>query len=305
MSAAQATSTGGTTRRPNTAAAVQPPPRLEGRQEAVVLLGKGGYGTTPQEELDRMAAAVRASGRYAPVETAFVDQGTPALPQALQRCVDGGARRILVAPVFVPMDRSLRIWLPHVLRRWLRRRRVSEVELVLAKPLGDRPSLGAAVLETLAAADGARGLSQGVPGDYGNPGWSVIPPYRYQAFFCTGPRCTTRGAGDLQQQLRDRLMERGLASGADKVHVIRTGCLYPCNLGPAMVVYPEGVWYCALTPRAIDRIVSEHFADGQVVQAYTRRPGRRRHTRPEPADPCDPVEDDPPEARRRATAPSP
>ncbi|MGH2371018.1 MAG: CbiX/SirB N-terminal domain-containing protein, partial [Chloroflexota bacterium] len=95
MSAAQATSTGRTTRRPNTAAAVQPPPRLEGRQEAVVLLGKGGYGTTPQEELDHMAAAVRASGRYAPVETAFVDQGTPALPQALQRCVDGGARRIL------------------------------------------------------------------------------------------------------------------------------------------------------------------------------------------------------------------
>jgi (2Fe-2S) ferredoxin len=289
------------------------PATERGRRQAAILLGKGGYGSSPREELERMAAAVRASGRYSPVETAFVDLGTPALPAALQRCVDAGAERILVAAVFVPMDRSLRIWLPYILRRCRRRRqgphpgRVSgandpgrdehqgcAVEVVLAGAIGDRPGLGQAVLDLLAAGEGAPPLGAGTPGEYGNPGWSVIPPYRYQAFFCTGPRCTTRGAGDLLQHLRDRLAEHRLASGANRVHLVRTGCLYPCNLGPVMTVYPDGVWYCSITERAVERIVQEHFAGGQVVEAYTRRPGGRRQTRPAPAVPGDMVEDDPP-----------
>jgi (2Fe-2S) ferredoxin len=275
-------------------------------RQAVVLLGKGGYGTTPQEELDRMVAAVSASGRYAPVEGAFVDQGAPTVKQALQRCVDAGAERILVAPVFVPMDRSLHLWLPQILRRWLRRRPALNghaVEVILADSLGEQPALGQAVLASLdaAASHGGRETIQPDLGlEYANPGWSSIPSHKYHALVCTGPRCNTRGALDLFQQLRDRLAERGLATGRGRVSSVRTGCLYPCNLGPVMVVYPEGAWYCGLTPHAIDRIVEEHFANGRVVARYTRRPGGGRHARPEPADPQDIVEDELPEVWRAA-----
>ncbi|HEV2125443.1 MAG TPA: (2Fe-2S) ferredoxin domain-containing protein [Chloroflexota bacterium] len=274
--------------------------------QAVVLLGKGGYGTTPQEELDRLVAAVRASGRYAPVEGAFIDQGAPTITAALQRCVDAGAERILVAPVFVPMDRSLHLWLPQILRRWLRRRpnrERQEVDVILADSLGDRPTLGQAALETVdaAAANGGRVDIQSDLGlEYANPGWSQIPAHSHHAFICTGPRCNTRGALDLYQHLRDRLAEHDLVSGRQRVSTVRSGCLYPCNLGPVMVVYPEGAWYCGLTPHAIDRIVEEHFANGRVVARYARKPGSGRYTRPEPADPDDIVEDDPPEIWRAA-----
>jgi len=60
-----------------------------------------------------------------------------------------------------------------------------------------------------------------------------------------------------------------------------------------MLVYPEGAWYCSLTEEAIDEIVAEHFVNGRVLARYTREPGRARQTRPVPALPTDPVEDDP------------
>ncbi len=101
---------------------VTDPDGTDGEQpDTVLLLGKGGYGDFAREELDRMVAAVRSTRRYHRVEGAFLDQGTPALWSTLQACADSGARRILVVPAFIPMDRSPRIWLPKVIRRWLRR----------------------------------------------------------------------------------------------------------------------------------------------------------------------------------------
>jgi (2Fe-2S) ferredoxin len=50
--------------------------------------------------------------------------------------------------------------------------------------------------------------------------------------------------------------------------VAQTGCLYPCNLGPVMVVYPEGVWYGTLDNNTVEQIVQEHFVAGQVVADF-------------------------------------
>jgi len=261
--------------------------------EGVVLIGKGGYGGQPAEELESMAAAVRRSGHYTPVETCFIDHGSPALPAALDRCVEGGARRILIVAAFVPMDRSLRVWLPQILQRWLKRRRGPDVEIVLSDSLGESPSAGQAVLDVLDTA-ARTDVRINAPADHGNPGWSVIPAAKQMVFFCGGPRCTTRGAGDLQHHLGNRLRTNGLNRREDdEVYVVRTGCLYPCNLGPVMLVYPEGTWYCSLTEESIDEIVAEHFVKGRVLTSYTREPGRARQTRPLPAQPTDSVEDDP------------
>ena len=52
--------------------------------------------------------------------------------------------------------------------------------------------------------------------------------------------------------------------------VAQSGCLYPCNHGPLMAAYPDGVWYGDLTEVTIDRIVQEHFVEGQVVVEYVR-----------------------------------
>jgi (2Fe-2S) ferredoxin len=217
-----------------------------------------------------------------------------------------------VAPTFAPMDRFLSVWLPQILRRWLRRRpQYRGVEVVYAEAIGKTDALGHAALETLGAA-AARGgcaeIREDLGLDYANPGFNVIPPYRYHAFVCTGPRCATRGALELYERVREAVARRGLtgrtggpngAGGREspsdprRVSVVRTGCLYPCNLGPMMVVYPDAAWYCALTPAMVERIADQHFVAGRVVEPYTRRPGPERHTRPAPAARGDIVEDAP------------
>ena len=242
--------------------------------DAVVLLGRGGYGDWPTLELQRMVDAVRATGRYPRVESAFVDTGTPHLPSVLEALLDDGARRIVVAPVFVPVDRSLREWLPKVLRRWMKKRHVDHAEIVLAPALGDHPALGDAVTRLLIHAEGGTDVRADAPErDRANP-WNEIPPHRYPVLVCEGPRCATLGSHELFDRLRERMVERGL-SGPDadldrRVLSARTSCLYPCNLGPMMVVHPDNSWYGALNERAVDQIVDQHLLHGEPVEAHLR-----------------------------------
>ena len=70
----------------------------------------------------------------------------------------------------------------------------------------------------------------------------------------------------------------------DRVLVAQTGCLYPCNLGPMMVVYPDGVWYGGLTADAIDQIVEEHFVGGQPVKEYSHYSEAKSQKSPNIAD---------------------
>jgi len=55
--------------------------------------------------------------------------------------------------------------------------------------------------------------------------------------------------------------------GLDReVRVIETGCLSPCDLGPIVVVYPEGIVYSHVTTGAAREIVSEHLVKGRPVK---------------------------------------
>jgi (2Fe-2S) ferredoxin len=241
--------------------------------DAVVLLGRGGYGDSPQRELDAMLAAVRATGRYAHVEGAYIDTGAPPLPKVLRALAECGAARILIAPVFVPVDRSLREWLPKIVRRALKKHHLDRVQVLLAPALGDHPALGDAVVHALADAERTPDVRQDAPRDVANQ-WLKPPPHRYHALVCEGPRCATLGSHELFVYLRERLLARGLAASENEagqgVLTLRTSCLYPCNLGPLMLVYPEECWYGALNERAIDQIVDQHFGEGRPVAAHRR-----------------------------------
>lgn len=76
----------------------------------------------------------------------------------------------------------------------------------------------------------------------------------------------------LRRELRERRLEDD-GAGAGRVLVAQAGCLYPCNLGPTMVVYPEGVWYGVSGPRAVERIVADHLVGGGVAGAYALATG--------------------------------
>ena len=100
--------------------------------------------------------------------------------------------------------------------------------------------------------------------------------YRHHVFFCTNQRepdasgvarpcCAAKNASSLRDYAKKKVKALGL-SGAGQVRVNNAGCLDRCEEGPCVVVYPEGVWYAAVTPALLERIVVEHLRDGRVVE---------------------------------------
>lgn len=53
--------------------------------------------------------------------------------------------------------------------------------------------------------------------------------------------------------------------GLRDIRVNMAGCLDRCEFGPAMVIYPEGVWYSPRTKADVDEILQAHVVEGQRV----------------------------------------
>lgn len=43
------------------------------------------------------------------------------------------------------------------------------------------------------------------------------------------------------------------------------GCLDQCELGPVIVIYPQGIWYGGVTPADVPRIITETIIAGRVL----------------------------------------
>ncbi len=105
------------------------------------------------------------------------------------------------------------------------------------------------------------------------------PPLFYDrhVFVCTNVRpeghprgcCKAKGS----EQLRDYMKARAKELGIQKMRVNSAGCLDRCELGPTMVIYPEGVWYAPKTNADIDEILQRHLIEGGRVGRLMLRPG--------------------------------
>jgi len=60
--------------------------------------------------------------------------------------------------------------------------------------------------------------------------------------------------------------------GLDDVRINTSGCLDRCELGPTIVIYPEGVWYRCRNTADIDEILTRHIRDGGRVGHLMLRP---------------------------------
>ncbi len=95
------------------------------------------------------------------------------------------------------------------------------------------------------------------------------PYFRKHIFCCTNKRpdghergcCIDRGGGSLRDYMKTRCKELGL----DDIRINASGCLDRCELGPCMVVYPEGIWYGCKTTQDVERVIQEHLIAGTPV----------------------------------------
>ncbi len=85
---------------------------------------------------------------------------------------------------------------------------------------------------------------------------------RTDVLICGGAACLSSHSHELKEKLVQSVGEKGLS---DEVNIVETGCMGPCELGPVMVVYPEGSFYIQLKEEDIERIVEEHLLKGRPV----------------------------------------
>ncbi len=92
------------------------------------------------------------------------------------------------------------------------------------------------------------------------------PLYRANVLVCTGTSCTASGSVSVLDALRGELARRGLEG---EVRAVETGCRGFCALGPVMIIYPEGIFYCQVQATDIEEIVEETLVKGRVVERLT------------------------------------
>jgi (2Fe-2S) ferredoxin len=104
------------------------------------------------------------------------------------------------------------------------------------------------------------------------------PPlfYRRHVFCCVNERpdghprgcCKDKGSIRLRNYMKARAKELGLSD----VRVNASGCLDRCELGPTMVIYPEGVWYRYRSPADLEEILQRHVIEGGRVARLMLHP---------------------------------
>lgn len=87
--------------------------------------------------------------------------------------------------------------------------------------------------------------------------------YRAHVLVCKGTGCTASGSPSVFSAFREELAKRKLDN---EVMLVETGCHGMCEMGPIVVIYPEGAFYCRVTAEDVPEIVEEHLYKGRIVE---------------------------------------
>jgi len=87
--------------------------------------------------------------------------------------------------------------------------------------------------------------------------------YRSHVIVCAGAGCVSSGCRAVSDALRSELVRQGLE---EEIKVVETGCVGSCDLGPVVIVYPEGVFYQKLKAEDVPGIVENHLLKGRPVE---------------------------------------
>jgi (2Fe-2S) ferredoxin len=101
--------------------------------------------------------------------------------------------------------------------------------------------------------------------------------FRAHVFCCTNERepghprgcCREKGADELRDYMKKKATGLGLGK---QVRINNAGCLDRCELGPCLVIYPEGIWYTFRDKADIDEILQTHLVEGARVERLMLQP---------------------------------
>jgi (2Fe-2S) ferredoxin len=116
-------------------------------------------------------------------------------------------------------------------------------------------------------------------------------PIRHHVFVCTGKSCSSRDSAEVLETFETELKARGLLFGREAKgknphgRIIVTSCASVgfCSIGPAVMVYPDGVWYAQVRAADVGEIIDQHLLNGRVLErlALMKLPADGRDDVPE------------------------
>lgn len=261
-------------------------PPVEPERTAVLLVGRGSSDPDANADLHKIARLLAERRGLLGVEVAFVGVTSPGVEEGLRRLHLLRPRGIVVLPYLmypgVLGDR---------LAGWIEadRRLHPRVALSMADAIGSHPAVEQCILERAREAiDGTGGMScdackyrvplDGFARDLGGAqalrkaaAHSTLPPEapphahqppRRHVLVCVNRDCADRGAIQVLTTLRARLRARARDR---EIRTTRVMCLGRCGEGPAVVVYPDGVWYRRVEPADVPDLCDTHLLGDQPV----------------------------------------
>ncbi|MEK4330590.1 NADH-quinone oxidoreductase subunit NuoF [Paenibacillus sp. FSL R7-0297] len=80
---------------------------------------------------------------------------------------------------------------------------------------------------------------------------------------CGGTGCTSSDSNQIIAKLNQEIAGHGIQQ---QVEVVRTGCFGLCELGPVVIVYPEGIFYSRVEVQDIPKLVETHLLQGKPYE---------------------------------------
>jgi NADH:ubiquinone oxidoreductase subunit F (NADH-binding)/(2Fe-2S) ferredoxin/NAD-dependent dihydropyrimidine dehydrogenase PreA subunit len=87
--------------------------------------------------------------------------------------------------------------------------------------------------------------------------------YHSQVLVCGGKGCISPDSVDLYRSLKSEIRKHKLNH---EIEVLKTECLGLCELGPVVIVYPEGIVYNKVKGEDIAELVESHFIRNKILE---------------------------------------
>ena len=87
--------------------------------------------------------------------------------------------------------------------------------------------------------------------------------FRSHVLVCGGTGCHSSGSADIIDKFHEELRKHKLEN---EIKVVGTGCFGLCEVGPIVIVYPEGAFYSRIEAKDVSLIVEEHLLKGRIVK---------------------------------------
>lgn len=100
-------------------------------------------------------------------------------------------------------------------------------------------------------------------------------PLQRQVFVCTSKSCAANGSEAVLEAFKAQLIEAGLLyykrNPDGEVQCLHCGSVGFCAIGPAVLVYPDGIWYAHVTVEDVPEIIERHLKGGVPVERLVRK----------------------------------